>query len=135
MTTENIPEEARYTVAWTPNSALVRWPCVVCGGETDRQDILAVAYAGSQSRENEIGMVCDPCVDAGAAAVAARLTQWAERLESQAAEVRRWAAASWQFLTEESWQFLTEEQKLDLPRWDWEGRDPLRRPSSASRNS
>jgi len=116
MTTESPTEEARYIVAWTPNSVLVRWPCVVCGGETGKQDILAVAYAGSQSRENKIGMVCDLCVEAGAAEVVARLTQQAEHLEAVAAEVRRDVAASWQFPSEEQTRTLHQ---------DWEGHKPL----------
>jgi hypothetical protein len=116
MTTESITKQACYIVAWTLNNVLIRWPCVVCGGETEKQDVLAIAYAGSQSDENEIGMVCDQCVDGGASAVAARLTQHAEHLEAQAAEVRRKAAGSWQFPTEEQTRTLHQ---------DWEGHNPL----------
>jgi hypothetical protein len=119
MTSENRTEEVRYTIAWTFNNVLIRWPCVVCGGETEKQEVLAIAYAGSQSDENEIGMVCNPCVDGGASVVAARLTQRAEHLEARASEVRLEAAASW--------QFPSEEQTRYLHRQDWEGHDP--RPS------
>jgi hypothetical protein len=97
VTTESITEQACYIVAWTENNVLVRWPCVLCDGETEKQDILAIAYFGSQSYRNEIGMVCDQCVDAGAAALVARFTQRAEHLEAVAAEMRQQAAASWQF--------------------------------------
>jgi hypothetical protein len=59
VTTETTTEAARYIVAWTFNNVLIRWPCVVCGGGTGKQEVLAIAFAGSQSYENEIGMVCD----------------------------------------------------------------------------
>ena len=116
MTTESIPDEGRYIVAWTFNNVLIRWPCVLCGGETGRQEILAIAYAGSQSDEHEIGMVCDECMDAGPAQAVARLTQHAEHLEAQASDARREAAGSW--------QFPAEEQTRYLHRQDWEGHDP-----------
>jgi hypothetical protein len=116
MTTESITEPACHIVAWTFNDVLVRWPCVLCGGETGRQEILAIAYAGSQSDANEIGMVCDECMDAGPAQAVARLTKQAEHLEARASEARREATASW--------QFPSEEQTRYLHRQDWEGHDP-----------
>lgn len=119
MTTVSTTEEVRYLVAWTPNNVLIRWPCVICGEDTEKQEVLAIAYAGSQSYENEIGMVCDACVDGGAAGMGARLTRQAEQLEARAAKVRREAAASW--------QFPSAEQTRYLHRQDWDGHDP--RPS------
>ncbi len=116
MTTESITEQAPYIVAWAFNNVLIRWPCVLCGGETGRQEVLAIAYAGSQSDENEIGMVCDECMDAGPAQAVARLTQHAERLEAAAAEVRRQAAASWQFPPQGQTRQLLRE---------WNGHEPL----------
>ncbi len=117
MTSENRTEAVHYTVAWTLNNVLIRWPCVVCGGETGKQDILAVAYAGSESYENEIGMVCDECVNGGPAEAVARLTQHAERLEARAAKVRGRASAAW--------QFPPEGQTRHVLQQDWEGHNPL----------
>jgi hypothetical protein len=116
MTTQSITEPTCYIVAWTENNVLVRWPCVLCDGETEKQDILAIAYFGSQSYRNEIGMVCDQCVDAGAAALVARFMQRAEHLEAVAAEMRRQAAASWQFPPEGQTRQLLRE---------WNGHEPL----------
>jgi len=133
MTTESTTKEPCNIVAWTRNNVLIKWPCVVCGGETGRQEILAIAYAGSQSYENEIGMVCDQCVDAGAAAVAARFTHEAEHLEAQAAELRRDPSPQAEYLeaqaaelrrsVAEPWQFPPEEQTRTFLQ-DLEGHDP-----------
>lgn len=100
-----------YLVVWKTTNALTRWPCIVCGGVTDKDALIAVAFeAGAeQTISNELGMVCHPCAFAGQAEVSARLIAQAESLEKRATVAREDAAATWQFPSAEDWRRAIDE--------------------------
>jgi hypothetical protein len=80
-------------IAYEPNHTLVRWPCVVCGGHTDKQDPMASASCCAGS--HYIGDVCDGCATADPDTIREQLITRAERLELMAQELREWATFDW----------------------------------------
>lgn len=65
-------------VVLTETNALVRWPCHVCGGCTEKYPVLAEVQEG----EHEGFRVCETCIKAGD--FDSRLLASAERLEREA---------------------------------------------------
>jgi len=57
-----------------------RWPCVICGGATNKDYVIGVAYEDGK----DAGKVCDDCIDLGAKGIAEALREHAENL-------RKWA--------------------------------------------
>lgn len=80
----------RNTIHWEPTGSYVRFPCIVCGGWTDREDLMAVATAEDGSR---LGIVCHECVKSDD--IPARLIEYASDLEDQARQRREKAGESW----------------------------------------
>lgn len=39
-------------------SVFIRWPCVLCGGHTDKDCVIGVAYENGK----RLGDVCDRCI-------------------------------------------------------------------------
>jgi hypothetical protein len=64
---------------------LTRYRCGICGGMTNKQDIIP----WFDYPEGDGGKyICDGCLEAGADAAPARLLAWAEQLEADALELR-----------------------------------------------
>lgn len=58
-----------------------RWTCCVCGGQTDKHDIYAVAF---RDTGEELGHVCEQCEEAGPEALRQRALEWARKLRAEA---------------------------------------------------
>jgi hypothetical protein len=78
-------------IAYAPNRWLVRRPCCICGGHTEKRDPMASATMGSEN----LGNVCDDCATADQDTIRERLIADAEHHERMAQEAREWATFDW----------------------------------------
>jgi hypothetical protein len=90
---------------------LVRFPCIICGGHTGKEDVLP--------KVEGLGMVCLECLEAGAGAVSQRLNQRATALEGRAAELRKLAQEEWRMPSVAEWEAETRAAELE---WEAETR-------------
>jgi hypothetical protein len=77
-----MPSFEEILVELTSTNVLTRWPCHVCGGCTEKVEVLAEVASGPHKGLR----VCKVCIEAGD--IDAKLQQQAEALEGQAASVR-----------------------------------------------
>jgi hypothetical protein len=101
-------DPAKYVVVFESNHTLVRWQCVICGGETTKNDVQAVAYHLTGGERHQVGMVCDPCAFASGR-VADILREKAAELREEADRAERGAAATWDLPTDADWRRVSHE--------------------------
>jgi hypothetical protein len=96
--------EVRYELTNT----FFRFPCVLCGGHTEKEAVIAVLVEprGDSTAEKRAD-ICPECVAAGPAAVRARVLAQVAQLEEHAEGLRklaeadiRWPAASFEAIEE-----------------------------------
>jgi hypothetical protein len=76
-----------------------RLPCAICGGSTDKEEVLAV-FTDEDGDEHA---VCCLCLESGPATVADRLLAQAHRTERWAIACRSWSEREWLMPTLAEW--------------------------------
>ncbi len=90
-------------VELTKTNLTRRWPCVLCGGATEKTDVIAEAKG--------VGIVCECCLEQGSVAARESLARQADLLECQTADLRELAEAQWEMPTID--EFRDEEEVAD----------------------
>jgi hypothetical protein len=80
-----------YVLRREPTSFLTRWPCAICGGHTEKDDLIWEFY----DADGDEHFVCDECVTAGVDAIPGKLRANAGKLRAAADDLEREAAHSW----------------------------------------
>ena len=88
------------------------WPCAICGGWTEKDDVVATFLDPENPEESQVSpdtsgecFVCDDCLKVGDTAVPAEFRKRAAILEENAAELRRIADTySWSLPSYEAWR-------------------------------
>ncbi len=96
-------------VTLTPTNVYTRWPCAVCGGWTNKEDVLAEFT----DDDGDAHTVCEECLKAGTDRVVETLIAHAERLERWAQELRTLAQREWSMPTFEQWQGANEAEQRE----------------------
>lgn len=93
-----------------------RWPCAICDGWTEKDDVVATFLDPENPEESQVSpdtsgqcYVCDECLEAGAAVIPDTFRKRAAILEETAAELRRIADVySWSLPSHGAWRAVNE---------------------------
>ena len=81
--------EPMIEIKLTETNFFTRWPCTVCGGETEKVAILAEGTQRlSDDGESRTVRVCESCLEGDSLGIDARLDLHARALEGEAALIR-----------------------------------------------
>jgi hypothetical protein len=89
--------ETTITVELVPTNMLTRWPCLVCGGSTDKEAVNA-----EFTDDDGTHYVCGECLR-DPSAVRARLEAQAASHDAHAAALRQYAQRPWLLPSRDEW--------------------------------